>query len=58
VRDKEIPLWNYITKRVPDAAQIDKAVSLGFVKEGVISKAYLEKPQAPFLQAYNGEATD
>jgi hypothetical protein len=58
VKGKEIPLWNYITKRVPDPEKIDKAVALGFVKESVISKAYIEKPQAPFLQRYSGEASD
>lgn len=55
---KQIPLWNYITKRVPDPEKINRAVEKGFVKESVISKAYIEKPQAPFLQSFNGEASD
>lgn len=58
VKGKDIPLWNYITKRVPDPEKIDKAVALGFVKESVISKAFIEKPQNPFLQAFTGEAKD
>lgn len=58
VKGKEIPLWNYITKRVPDPEKIDKAVALGFVKAAVIDKAFIEKPQAPFLQSYSGEPSD
>lgn len=58
VKGKDIPLWNFITKRVPDPEKIDLAVSRGYVKESVISKAFLEKPQAPFLQRYVGEASD
>lgn len=57
VKGKEIPLWNFITKRVPDPEKIDRAVALGFVKESVISKAFIEKPQAPFLQRFQGEAS-
>lgn len=58
VKGREIPLWNYVTKRVPDPDMIDRAVARGFIKESVISKAFIEKPQAPFLQRYNGEASD
>lgn len=58
VRGREIPLWNYITKRVPDPEKISRAVELGFVKQTEIDKAFLEKPQAPFLQKYTGEAHD
>jgi hypothetical protein len=58
VRGKEMPLWNYITKRVPDPEKIDRAVAQGFITEAKISKAYIEKPQAPFMQRFAGEATD
>ena len=58
VKGKQVPLWNYITKRVPDPEKIEKAVALGFITEAKISKAYIEKSQAPFLQRYVGEAKD
>jgi len=58
VNGKTIPLWNYITKRVPDPEKIDKAVDLGFITDAKISKAYIEKPQVPFLQRFAGEAHD
>jgi hypothetical protein len=56
VKGKKIPLWQAITKRVPDPELIDKAVSNGWIDEDEIHKAYLEKPQKPFLQRYVGEA--
>ena len=55
---KQVPLWNFITKRVPDPEKISRAVDLGYVKQAEIDKAFLEKPQAPFLQRFVGEATD
>lgn len=58
VRGKQIPLWNFITKRVPDPEKISRAVDEGFVKQSEIDKAFLEKPQAPFLQRFTGEASD
>ncbi len=58
IKGKLVPLWNLITKRVPDPAAIDKAVNEGWIKEKEISKAYIEKPQAPFLQRFVGEADD
>lgn len=50
------PLWNFITRRVPDANLIELAVKNGFVTEKEISKAYLEKPSAAYIQRFNGEA--
>jgi hypothetical protein len=58
VRGREMSLWNFITKRVPDPEKISKAVDEGFVKQSEIDKAFLEKPQAPFLQRFAGEAVD
>ena len=58
VNGKEMLLWNYITKRVPDPEKIDRAVAQGFITEAKISKAYIEKPQAPFMQRFIGEAQD
>lgn len=58
VRGKNVPLWNFITKRVPDPEKIDAAVNQGFIKQNEIDKAFLEKPQAPFLQRFEGEAHD
>jgi hypothetical protein len=49
-------LWNFITKRVPDPERIDEAVRRGYITEKEISKAYLAKQQAPFLQRFNGTA--
>ena len=48
------PLWNYITKRVVDPELINRAVAEGHMKEKVISKAFEETPQTPFLQRYSG----
>jgi hypothetical protein len=50
------PLWNFITKRVPDKDKIDRAVALGYLTEKQLGKAYLESDQAPFLQRFEGEA--
>jgi len=58
IKGKQVPLWNLVTRRVPDPAGIDKAVNEGWISEKEISKAYVEKPQAPFLQRYTGEADD
>lgn len=56
VKGKKVPLWNLVTKRVPDPEAIDRAVSKGWIDEDEIHKAFLSKPQAPFLQRYEGEA--
>lgn len=56
VKGKMVPLWNLITRRVPDAEAISRAVDSGWISEKEISNAYLEKPQSPFLQRYTGEA--
>lgn len=52
------PLWNFITRRVPDAKLIDQAVKEGFITTKEIQKAYLEKPQTPFIQRYDGVAVE
>lgn len=57
-KGKMVPLWQLVTKRVVDPIGIDHAVSQGWIKEKEIGKALLEKPQAPFLQRYEGEAQD
>lgn len=56
VKGKKVALWNLITKRVPDPVAIDQAVTKGWIDEDEINKAYLEKPQNPFLQKFSGEA--
>lgn len=58
VNGKQVPLWNYVTKRIPDPEKIARAVDKGFVKQSVVDKAFLEKPQAPYLQRFSGEAKD
>ncbi len=58
VKGKLVPLWNLVTKRVVDPTGIDHAVSQCWITEKEISKAYLEKPQAPFLQRYTGVTDD
>jgi hypothetical protein len=52
------PLWNFITKRVPDAEKIDAAVTMKFISQKKVDKAFVEIPQAPFLQRFEGEAVD
>lgn len=52
------PLWQLVTKRVPDPEKINEAVGKGWVKEKEIHKAFIEKPQTPFLQRYEGEAAN
>lgn len=52
------PLWQLITKRVPDPELIDEAVRQGWISEKKIGKAFIEKPQNPFLQRYEGVAAD
>lgn len=52
------PLWQLVTKRVPDPDKINEAVGKGWIKEKEVQKAFIEKPQQPFLQRYEGEATD
>lgn len=55
---KKIPLWNFITKRVVDPAKIDEAVNKGYITQKEVDKAYLESPQRPFIQPFDGEAVD
>lgn len=57
-KTKEVPLWNFITKRVPDADKIDAAVNRGFLTDKQVAKAYVQKPQSPFLQRFAGEPKD
>lgn len=52
---KTTSLWNLITKRVPDPDLINEAVGKGWITEKKISKAFVEKPQAQFLQRYHGQ---
>lgn len=52
------PLWNYITRRVPDPEKIDLAVKHKLITQKEIDKAFEEKAQKPFLQQYRGEAID
>lgn len=47
-------LWMKVTRRVPDAELIDRAVKHGWISEKKISKAFEETPQQPFLQRYQG----
>ena len=58
VKGKKVPLWQLITKRVPDPELIDEAVKKGWISEKEISKAYIEKPQSPFMQRYEGMPVD
>lgn len=55
---KMIPLWNFITKRVPDPDKINEAVARGFLTEKEVGKAYLETTGDPFIQRFEGEAVD
>lgn len=55
---KPTSLWNLITKRVPDSDLINEAVGKGWITDKKISKAFIEKPQAPFLQRYHGQDDD
>jgi hypothetical protein len=50
------PLWQLITKRVPDPEKISEAVGKGWVEETEIQEAFVEKPQRPFLQRFVGDA--
>lgn len=58
VNGKKVPLWNKITKRVPDPDLISEAVENGWISEQAVNKAYLMTPQQPFLQKFMGEAED
>lgn len=57
VGGKTKKLWNLITRRTPSPELIEAAVRNNWVKADEIEKAFLEKPQAPFLQRYQGEAS-
>ena len=52
------PLWNFITRRVPDPEAINVAVKRGLISESKINKAFEQTPQKPFLQKFLGEAID
>jgi Txe/YoeB family toxin of Txe-Axe toxin-antitoxin module len=58
VGPKKISLWNFVTKRVVDHAKVDEAVNRGWLKQDQVDKAYLESPQNPFIQKFDGEAID
>lgn len=47
---KPTKLWNLITKRVPDPEMIDLAVRSGWITEQEIAKAYIERPNAPYIR--------
>lgn len=51
-------LFNFITRRSADPDKINQAVAKKFISEKKINKAFVEKPQAPFLQRFQGEAID
>lgn len=51
------PLWQLITKRVPDPEKINEAVGKGWISEDEIAPAFFERPQKPFLQKYVGDAS-
>lgn len=56
IKGKMKPLWNLLTKRVPDPDAINDAINEGFVDEGEIEEAFIERPQQPFMQRYEGVA--
>ena len=49
------PLWQFITKRVPDSDRINEAIGMGWIEESEIQDAFVEKPQRPFLQRFAGD---
>jgi hypothetical protein len=53
---KLTPLWQLITKRIPDPERIQTAVAKQWISQEEIGAAFLEKPQTPFLQRYEGVA--
>lgn len=55
---KMVPLFNAITRRVADAELINEAVEKGWITEKEIAKAFIEKPQTPFLQRYHGQDSE
>lgn len=57
-RGKKTPLWQLVTKRIPDPELIQEAVAQGWVKEKEVALAFVEKPQSPFLQKFQGFADD
>lgn len=50
-------LWPLLTKRVVDPEAIERAINKGWITEDEIDKAYIESPQKPFYQKYEGEAS-
>lgn len=58
VKGKSTPLWQLLTRRVPDPEAINQAVALRWVRMEDIEDAFVEKPQAPFLQKFQGDAED
>ena len=58
-KGKTISLWNFLTRRVPDAERIENAINLGLISEEDVAPAFVEKPQKPFIQVSgegNGDA--
>ena len=53
---KTISLWNFLTKRVPDADAIELAINLGYVDEEEVGAAFIEKPQSPYLNFGKGNS--
>ena len=58
VKGKTTPLWQILTKRVPDPERINEAVGKGYITMDAIEAAFVEKAQSPFLQKFQGEAED
>jgi hypothetical protein len=52
---KKVSLWNFLTRRIPDAEKINDAINEGLISEEELAPAYLERPQAPYLRKYDGE---
>ena len=53
---KSVPLWQLITRRIPDPDKLQTAVAKKWISQDDLDAAFLEKPQAPFLQRYEGVA--
>lgn len=46
-------IWMKLSRRVPDPAKIEEAVSEGLVEEDEIADAYLEKANAPYVRLFD-----
>jgi hypothetical protein len=52
---KRVPLWNLLTRRIPDPERIDAATRQGIIDLKDIEAAYVEIPQQVFYQRFSGE---